>query len=303
MVPLFEPQHRDDYGLEGVVGPGTTGPVVASIVYAKRVIFAIPSYQASRVSFSPALPSHRCQELQLYPMGRVIKTFTYYPSRLWKPALNGRVLSESDDTCANDIFDDSDPASAGGCILGFINADANGRFSQLSEADRRAALGAQYARVFDCPAMATPCNYKEKSWSSEPWVGGCYFGVPRPGALSVYGRKWRQPLADGRILFAGTEAANQWMGYMEGGFEAGERCATEALQSLLGVDKDKVPTSPQRVVKSERDPVSGTFANPRLPTVGQVLAVGGAIVAVAALAIAKATAVRLFGSSALVKSS
>ena len=45
--------------------------------------------------------------------------------------------------------------------------------------------------------------------------------------ISFHGSVLRQPV--GPIYFAGTETANEWSGYVEGGIEAGERAAREVM--------------------------------------------------------------------------
>ena len=200
---------------------------------AKRVIFAVPPYQLGRVEFVPPLPATRTQELMHYPMGNVIKTFTYYPDRHWKPHLSGRVLHVGQDAVAYDIYDDSPiDSESTGVILGFIDGDAAGKYGRLTPSERSQLLAKQYAQLFRDDALLQPVRYKEKTFADEPWVGGCFFGVPRAGTLTTFERNWRQPMCDNRIFFAGTEAANEWMAYMEGAYEAGERAARSAMASL-----------------------------------------------------------------------
>ena len=49
-------------------------------------------------------------------------------------------------------------------------------------------------------------------------------------SLSIFFRALRKPL--GRLYFAGTEAATEWTGYMEGAIQSGERAAREVLCDL-----------------------------------------------------------------------
>jgi monoamine oxidase len=51
-----------------------------------------------------------------------------------------------------------------------------------------------------------------------------------PGILRANGPHLRAP--HGAIHFAGTETADYWMGYMDGGVRAGERAAREVLRDL-----------------------------------------------------------------------
>ena len=51
-----------------------------------------------------------------------------------------------------------------------------------------------------------------------------------PGVLTEYGPALRQP--SGRIHWAGTETATNWIGYMDGAVDAGQRAAAEAMAAL-----------------------------------------------------------------------
>ena len=79
-----------------------------------------------------------------------------------------------------------------------------------------------------------------------------------PGTLSAFGRGWRAPYAGHRVFFAGTEAANHWYGYMEGGYEAGERAAVDALVSLgrlsPGTRPPPLPATPANFARPTAPP-------------------------------------------------
>lgn len=64
-------------------------------------------------------------------------------------------------------------------------------------------------------------------WINDPWTGGGFSYTP-PGFLE-YKPLLRQP-AD-RVFFAGEHTAD-WMGFMEGAIESGERAAAEVLSRL-----------------------------------------------------------------------
>jgi len=55
--------------------------------------------------------------------------------------------------------------------------------------------------------------------------------VPTPSTLSMYGDALRTPTVEG-VHWAGTETATQWMGYMEGALQSGERAAAEVVAAL-----------------------------------------------------------------------
>jgi monoamine oxidase len=59
---------------------------------------------------------------------------------------------------------------------------------------------------------------------------GCPVGHIAPGIIRANGAHLRSP--HGPMHFAGTETADYWMGYMDGGVPAGERAAREVLRAL-----------------------------------------------------------------------
>ena len=60
-------------------------------------------------------------------------------------------------------------------------------------------------------------------------IYGCYVGNFGPGVWTTLGEALRTPC--GRVHWAGTETAREWMGYFEGALEAGERAALEVLSA------------------------------------------------------------------------
>jgi monoamine oxidase len=66
-------------------------------------------------------------------------------------------------------------------------------------------------------------------WSADRFSRGAWL-AHRPGMLSKHGRQWRMP--EGRILFAGSDFATRWAGWMEGALQTGADAA-EAADGLL----------------------------------------------------------------------
>ena len=81
-----------------------------------------------------------------------------------------------------------------------------------------------FARYFG-PQALHPVEYIDHDWGTEEWSRGCPIAFAPPGVLSSDGDHLCAP--DGRIHWAGTETATEWMGFMEGALEAGERAARE----------------------------------------------------------------------------
>ena len=51
-----------------------------------------------------------------------------------------------------------------------------------------------------------------------------------PGFWTRYGDALHPPV--GKLIWSGTETADIWAGYMDGGVRAGHRAALQALQAL-----------------------------------------------------------------------
>lgn len=47
-----------------------------------------------------------------------------------------------------------------------------------------------------------------------------------------FGKTLRPALWDGRLLWAGTEVAERWAGYIDGGIRSGEKAATDAAKAV-----------------------------------------------------------------------
>jgi monoamine oxidase len=96
-------------------------------------------------------------------------------------------------------------------------------------ADRKRRVANALARYFGDEAKSFQ-EYHELDWGAEPWSrGGPVAGLP-PGVLTKSFAHLRKP--EGRIHWAGTEAATEWIGYMEGAIQSGERAADEILRRL-----------------------------------------------------------------------
>ena len=197
-------------------------------ICAQRVILAIPPVQMLRMEFYPPLPAKRYLSLQRWPMGCICKTFMYYKTRFWtEHGLNGTIVADSGIVCVS--YDDTKPDGSNPCIMGFVLADESLKYSSREE--RMKAISIRYAEAFKSDKALNYVAYKEKCWSDEPWVGGCYVGSCGPNVLTSTHLAHCMPIAD-KIFIAGTESARCMIGYMDGAVEAGERTARNVLEAL-----------------------------------------------------------------------
>jgi len=194
---------------------------------ADHLIMAVPPGLASRIAFYPPLPAKRNALQGHMPMGSVIKIHVAYERPFWRQrGLNGAVISN--DRHLNVVFDQSPENESLGVLVGFIDGDHAIAMSDESEATRRQQVLKDLVHYFG-PDAAKPIAYVEQDWIREQWSQGCYVAHMPPGAITSYGDAIREPC--GRIHWAGTETATEWMGYLDGALQSGIRAAKEILST------------------------------------------------------------------------
>ena len=177
------------------------------------------------------MPAARDQLTQRMPQGRAVKCVAVYDRPFWRAdGLSGLVLDS--DGPVSMIIDGTRAPERNGILIAFIEGSAA---TSVTAADRRTAVLQSLERHFG-PAAATPREYVDRNWSTEPHTRGCYAGVMPPGVWTAFGDALRTPV--GRIHWAGTETATDWMGYIEGAVRAGERAASEILEARPTVGRE-----------------------------------------------------------------
>jgi monoamine oxidase len=195
---------------------------------ARQAIVAVPPVLTTKIDFTPLLSPSKRKVLKAMVPGRLIKAEAIYDRPFWRDAgLSGQ--SASDVGPANTTFDNSPPDGSVGVLFGFVGGDSARSFQAMAPADRRAAVLENLVAVVGEQAR-TPTDYFEQDWSNEQWTRGCPVGHIPPGVLRANGAHLRTQ--HGAIHFAGTETADYWLGYMDGGVRAGERAAREVLHDL-----------------------------------------------------------------------
>jgi len=203
---------------------GTDGPALS----ADRVIVTLPPTLAGRIEHSPALPSWRDQLTQRLPAGSVIKIHAVYDEPFWRSeGLNGQAASNHGPVKVT--FDNSPPEGGPGILVGFMEGTDGRIYARRSEAERRDAALACFARYFG-PRARRPIEYVERDWMAEPYSRGCYGAHFTPGVWTGFGHALRTPV--GPIHWAGAECSPVWNGYMEGAVRSGEATAREVLTHL-----------------------------------------------------------------------
>lgn len=204
---------------------GVTVHATGTTVRAAHVVVALPPPLCAAIRFEPALPAARRAVQDGMRMGALTKCFAIYDEPFWRAdGLTGEALS--DRSPAGLTFDVSPVDGSCGVLLGFVGGDDARAHAARSEADGRAAVLDGFARIYG-PRALEPEGWAQRAWAAERWSGGGPVAIAPPGALTAGGAALREPA--GRVLWAGTETADRWGGYIEGAVGAGERAAAQAL--------------------------------------------------------------------------
>ncbi len=199
-------------------------------VRADRVIVAMSPADATRIRFTPDLPTRRSMLQRRWSTGSENKLFAVYDRPFWREqGLNGQAVTDL--PVANYVVDNSPPDASVGILLTFHGTAGAGFGQHWSDAilddpaARHDAFLADLTTLFG-PEAANPAAYLEKDWTHEQWISGCV-GSRAPGSLTQYTDADRRPV--GRIHWAGTETAILNQGYIDGAVSAAERAASEVL--------------------------------------------------------------------------
>ncbi|MEO7730923.1 MAG: NAD(P)/FAD-dependent oxidoreductase [Kofleriaceae bacterium] len=215
-TPVASIEPRGD--LLAVLGPGGAH-------HARHVVLALPPALAA--ALATPLPDATVRAARAMQRGSVVKCFAAYDRSFWRDAgLSGEAYRPRG---ALRAVVDGSPSDGGAAVLqGFIVGPEADAWHRVDPDVRRHQLIASLVELFGEPA-ATPLDYLEADWSTDPWSAGCVASTP-PGALT-HSPPWRTPPGS-RIHIAGAEAALRWPGYMEGAIEAGEHAAQAVIAAL-----------------------------------------------------------------------
>ncbi|MEO0945204.1 MAG: FAD-dependent oxidoreductase [Pseudomonadota bacterium] len=188
-------------------------------IVADRVVLAMPPRIAAGLDFAPALPAETMQAMTKVPtwMAGQAKAVAVYDTPFWRAAgLSGDAISRRGPMVE---IHDASPAEGGlFALFGFIGvppavrADVTG----LKQAVRE-----QLERLFGADA-AKPSALFLKDWAFDPLTATAADAAPQT-SHAIYGLpSAMRDLWDEHLIFAGTEVARSFGGYIEGALEAAE---------------------------------------------------------------------------------
>lgn len=162
-------------------------------------------------------------------MGALSKAFVAYETPFWRnDGLSGEAVT---DTGPVFITFDVSPDGGPGILMAFC---APGCYDGLSPATRRNLVVKQLVDLYGAQA-GNPIDYVDHCWGTESSAPGGPHPAAAPNASVRYGDALTRP--HGRIHWAGTETAGEWVGTMNGAILTGVRAA-EQVAALLSVESE-----------------------------------------------------------------
>ncbi|WP_051580987.1 flavin monoamine oxidase family protein [Pseudonocardia acaciae] len=198
------------------------------VVSARRVIVALAPADRARIGFDPPLPEPVATAYRRAGSLSAVRVNAVYDRPFWREAgLNGQALADTGP--APLTFDNSPPDAHVGILTTYLAGATGTAGNRLAPTQRQ--LDDPEARrdgVLDCLAgyfgerARRPVAYLEHDWRTERFLSGCLPRTP-PGLLTSAGPSLREH--PGPIVWAGSEQAEAWDGFMDGAIRSGERAA------------------------------------------------------------------------------
>ncbi|MEO9514913.1 MAG: NAD(P)/FAD-dependent oxidoreductase [Paracoccaceae bacterium] len=196
---------------------------------ARRAVLTLPPRVADHhIRFEPNLSNPTQQAMQNIPtwMAGQAKVVAIYESAFWRDAgLSGDAMSHRGPLVE---IHDASPAQGGPfALFGFVGVPAAGRTD--AEALTQACVE-QLANIFG-PAALNPRAVHLKDWAFDPNTATPADQAPVHAHPTYDLPSAMRDLWGNRLMFAGTEVAAQFGGYLEGALEAAETAAHRILRS------------------------------------------------------------------------
>ena len=185
-----------------------------------------PNLFVNKIKLTPELPK---ETIDLYKathtwMGESIKVGVEYQEGFWRGREVGTIFSQYGPIV--ELHDHIHSSSKDAVLMGFIDP----HFSRLSAEERKASSKEQLSLYFK-QSEALLKAYYEKDWQKDEFTFHPYLGSVLPHQNNGH-PELRKPHFDGHLLFAGSETASSFPGYMDGAVERGIEVAEE-IKSLL----------------------------------------------------------------------
>ena len=192
----------------------------------KELIITIPPSQFNKIEFIN-YPDvlYRIEAFKEFSMGEIIKVFGIFDSPYWRK--NGYLgVGVNLDSPISTLYDGSYINSENGILIGFIPANLakNTRENNFSEIKN---LYLKSVKQLFGPIEANLIDFSYCDWNQNQWIQGGFNGFWTPGSLTKY--KLDLTKQTQNIHWAGAETANEWIGFIEGAIQSGERAFKEIM--------------------------------------------------------------------------
>lgn len=204
-----------------------------NLYQSRAVIISIPPQLINEIHYAPPLPADLFRAFAAFQSGNAMKVQALYQRPFWRDqGWSGNGIA------FNGIppftYDNSSPDGSTAVLMGFLTAQQATEWNNKPKEERKIAILQTWAKVFGQEAL-NPIDYIEMDWMSEPFIRGGYGCHFPPGVWSELGPALgghQMPNFD-RILWASSDLAKDWNGYLEGAIIAGEQAAHEVEEFLL----------------------------------------------------------------------
>ncbi|PAA72676.1 hypothetical protein BOX15_Mlig030979g1 [Macrostomum lignano] len=202
------------------------------------VLCTLPLASLNLVKFRPTLPPSKQQLANNCPtVSHTLKTIITYANAFWRQAgFSGEILScqgqpMNPQSVSGSISVCYDACSRDGAHPALVVLASSGADRTASPNERREALLNHLARFFPKEDVFNFIDYAEHSWCSEPYHSTCMASAVSVGCGSLLlSPELSKPFH--RVHFAGSDMADEWIGYMEGAVQSAKRATAELLQAL-----------------------------------------------------------------------
>jgi monoamine oxidase len=191
------------------------------------LVLACPFVPLRSVAFDPPLPGPVAEAIDGLDLGPAAKVTVQYDERGWADdpsgATSGFTVTDEPFGIAWSPTDSYGDAADPGLLTAFLTGDGAEAAAAQGDAERIAAVKAQFAGVYPQLAGQESGHQSTIAWAQERYTGGGY-AVPHPGQMAAFWPAIRS--GTGRIRFAG-EHTETLAGYMESAVRSGHRVADE----------------------------------------------------------------------------
>lgn len=190
---------------------------------ARYVVLALPPQLMGELG----IPSHLAGVADRMLEGRAVKMIAVYDSPWWRDkGFSGRVTSR--DGQLDLVVDSSHEGAGKGILVGLVSGPRSQAIGERSLADKQEIFKKHIHAAFG--EWREPLQFYSHDWTGDVFTRGGYASHRPLGEWTKSQDALISP--SGHLLFAGTETAREWRGFIEGALESAERAAAEC-ESLL----------------------------------------------------------------------